>query len=194
MESIRNAEQAKAETAARLKEAEARLDGKVKEAVAAVRKKDQEEIRQLEQESRDLAALLRKAQEDYAEKLAAKDAEFAARISAARSGQVVPLTSAEVQNRDRAARLFADGAAAYLSRRYAAAERALEEATRLNPDDARYWYFLGMAQFDQGKPAETAFKRGAELEVRGQPYARIVSNSLEHVYGPAKQAVQTRRP
>jgi tetratricopeptide (TPR) repeat protein len=155
----------------------------VKDAVAALSAKNDA-----------LAAELQRAQDDFKQRLAAKDEETARLLADARAGRAVAMTSSENRARDQARSLFTAGMSAYSSRRFDAAEAAFEQATRVDGTDALMWYFLGLAQFQQGKVPDAAFRKGGELEARGLPNSRVVGDSLEGVYGPARKALSAFRP
>ena len=174
--------------------AKAETDAKVKEAVAAARTESGKTVSDLTAKADALAAELQRTQADFKQRLAAKDEETARLMADARAGRVVAMTSTELRARDRAADLFAAGVTAYIAGRHSAAEAALDEATKLDGTDARVWYFLGLAQFAQGKPADAAFRKGGELEARGLPNGREVGLALEGVYGPARKALSAFRP
>lgn len=174
--------------------ARAEADTKVKEAVAAARTESGKTIADLTAKADALTGELQRTQADFRQRLAAKDEETARLLADARAGRVVAVTSSELRARDRAAELFALGVNAYASGRLPAAEAALDEATRLDGTDARVWYFLGLARFAQGKPADAAFRKGGELETRGLPNSRDVGLALEGVFGPARAALSAHRP
>jgi len=95
---------------------------------------------------------------------------------------------------DRAERAFVLGQRLYFTGEYFEAEKAFHDAVRCDHADARHWYFLGLAQFAQGKSADAAFKKGGELEARGLPNSREVGLALEGINGPGRKALQSHRP
>ena len=117
-------------------------------------------------------------------------------VTDARSGNIVPLSTPEIVAADRADATFGTGLELYFAGRYADAERVFRSATAVAPNDARYWYFLGLSQYLQGNAtaAEPSFKKGAELESRYQPSVRAITAALERVQGPARQALAKYRP
>ena len=57
--------------------------------------------------------------------------------------------------------------------------------------DARYYYFLGLAQLMQGdRDAYEDFDQGARLEQQNRPPRAAVSAALERVQGRASRAAQ----
>ena len=83
----------------------------------------------------------------------------------------------------------------YLSGRSADAETLFVKATEIDPNDARSWYFLGLARLSGGKrDADTAFRRGADLEARGLTSPELIGTALERVQGPARQVLTAYRP
>lgn len=160
------------------------LAAKIK-AEQAARDADQDKFQ------KDLAA----EAEKFKKALAAKEEQFAAVLAQARAGGAVPLSTGEKVGRDRAAKAFGDGFVAYDAGRFADAEAAFLAATKDDPNDARYWYFLGLARWAAGvSTAEEAFKKGADLEARNKPAAPVVSASLERIQGPARRVLAAHRP
>lgn len=82
------------------------------------------------------------------------------------------------------------------SDRFADAEIEFLAAIRVNPQDARYWYYLGLSRYLQGKldQAEADFQTGAKLERRGLPATRQINASLERVQGPLRRTLNSYRP
>ncbi|MEO2090113.1 MAG: hypothetical protein ABGY75_11525, partial [Gemmataceae bacterium] len=107
----------------------------------------------------------------YEQRLADQANQYAARLAEARAGGVVQVTSVETAAAERAAKSYADGLTAFNAGRYADAERLFA--------DARYWYFLGLTQYLQGRSADAAFRKGAELEARQKPGTKAVSEAFE---------------
>jgi hypothetical protein len=164
-----------------------RLDTEVKKATDAA---TADARRKLDE----LAAALTRTRQDYEARLAAKDEEHRRQLTDARAGMLTPLTSAEVAARERAAHTYDAGVELFFARRYAEAEAALARATDDNPTDARYWYYLGLARYAQGKPAGEELKKGAELEARNQPARRTVNRDLERLPGAYRQLLSQFRP
>jgi hypothetical protein len=84
----------------------------------------------------------------------------------------------------------------YNSHLFPQAEKEFFEAVRYNDQDARYWYYLGLARLMQGKRTEAAdsFEAGSLLERQNKPNAAAVSLSLERVQGPIRQTLNSYRP
>jgi tetratricopeptide (TPR) repeat protein len=91
---------------------------------------------------------------------------------------------------------FGEGLRYYNSHLYPQAEREFFEAVRYNDQDARYWYYLGLARLLQGKQAEAGedFRSGSLLERQNKPTPAAVSFSLERVQGPLRQTLNAYRP
>jgi hypothetical protein len=119
------------------------------------------------------------AAKQYEQKLADQANQYAARLAEARAGGVVQVTSVETAAAERAAKSYAAGLTAFDAGRYADAERLFAAATAAHPADARYWYFLGLTQYLQGRSADAAFRKGAELEARQKPGTKAVSEAFE---------------
>ncbi len=104
---------------------------------------------------------------------------------------------APVEEPDRlgADRCFNLGVAQYVARSYAEAEESLALAVRHHRDDARHWYYLGLAQLARGKPhlAADSFRQGARLEKRGLPQTADVVRSLERVQGEPRRVLNSYR-
>jgi hypothetical protein len=108
---------------------------------------------------------------------------------------LTPLTTAEVAARERASQEFDAGVRLFFDGRYAEAEAMLERATRNDAADARYWYYLGLAQALQRKPAYAeSLKKGADLEARNQPGRRALNDALEPLPGAYRQWLARFRP
>jgi hypothetical protein len=132
----------------------------------------------------------------YEARLTAQAEEFRQQLTAARAGLLVAATDAERLAADRSIKLFGQGAEAYYAGRYADAVTLLGEATKVNPSDARSWYFLGLAHWASGNKdaANEAFKSGGQWESRSGPAARSVGSALERIQGPARMALDAFRP
>ena len=140
------------------------------------------------------ADALKKAEAAFAAKLAAKEEDHRRQLADARSGVLTPLTTAEVAAKERASQEFDTGVRLFLANRYAEAEAVLERATRNDAADARYWYYLGLAQRLQRKPYEESLKKGADLEARNQPGRRALNDALESLPGSYRQWLARYRP
>ena len=94
-------------------------------------------------------------------------------------------------------RQFGKGKQLVLAGKFDIAEETLTSAIKYagSDVDARFHYFLGLAQLGQAdeKTAERNFLRALELERRSQPSARDVSRSLEEVQGPARESIDALR-
>lgn len=149
---------------------------------------------ELARHEKERADALRKAEAEFAAKLAAKEEEHRRQLADVRTGVATPLTTAEVAARDRASQEYDAGVRLFFASRYAEAEAMLDRATRNDATDARYWYYLGLAQALQRKPAEEALKKGAELEARNQPGRRALNDALEPLPGTYRQWLSRFRP
>jgi len=98
-----------------------------------------------------------------------------------------------------AEQVYAQGLENFWAGRYADAERDFGLAVRTagtTGRDARYFYFLGLAQLGQGKrdEAQATFRQGGRLERDHRPSSRVVSNALERIQGQLRRTVDTYRP
>lgn len=126
-------------------------------------------------------------------KLKSLEADFAVKLAEARAG-VVKLVPAEMEADEKASRSYATGLTAYRGGKYADAQTAFAAATDINPADARYWYYLGLARTQTGTTgAEDAFKKGAEMEARNKPGTRFIDAALERLSFTDKQRVNKYR-
>jgi hypothetical protein len=132
----------------------------------------------------------------FDQKLADQTAQFNTRLTEAKSGATIRVTSAESAQIEKAARSYATGLSAFEAGRLSDAEAMFAAAATSNSGDARYWYFLGLSRYVQGKAAdaEAAFKKGAELEARGKPNSRLVSESFERLPLSLRGVVKVFRP
>jgi tetratricopeptide (TPR) repeat protein len=96
---------------------------------------------------------------------------------------------------------YATGLGSYWSGRYADAEREFSEAISFAGKagaDARYYYYLGLAQLAQGQDRRDAalesFRRGSLLEKLSLPPSGAVSEALERVQGTARRLLNRERP
>jgi tetratricopeptide (TPR) repeat protein len=91
-------------------------------------------------------------------------------------------------------RLYYIGRRAYLVGNYREAEETLQAALKEN-EDARYYYYLGLAQNCQGKEkdAEASFRFGARLEASGVTTRRDIALALEPIQGPLRVRLNTLR-
>jgi hypothetical protein len=90
---------------------------------------------------------------------------------------------------------YARGIDLYESSRYSEAEVELYRAVERDEEDARYHYFLGLAQQAQGKrePAARSFRRGAQLEQGHQPSPVFVALALTRAKKDGLQVLNTYR-
>lgn len=189
-------ESAIAKLTAEIKAAKDGTTAEVEKALAAAAKsydakldsRDREIAKILDEKAKDTAAFERK--------LAAQAEEFRQQISAARAGMILAATDTERVAAERSSRLFGIGSDAYFDGRFADAVTALTDATKINPSDARSWYYLGLAKWATGDRtgATEAFKTGGQWESRSAASSRTVNGSLERVQGPARNALDTYRP
>lgn len=87
---------------------------------------------------------------------------------------------------------FGKGLHLYWSREYAQAEAQFKKAVEFDGLDARYRYFLGLAQLAQKTTikrdaAHYSFEQGARLEAQELPTSVEVNASLERIQGPLRQ-------
>jgi tetratricopeptide (TPR) repeat protein len=98
-----------------------------------------------------------------------------------------------------AEQMYARGLANFWAGQYQAAEGDFAQAVRTagsTGQDARYYYFLGLAQLGQGKrdDALSMFRQAARLERDNRPSSRVVSSALERIQGQLRRTVDTFRP
>jgi hypothetical protein len=102
--------------------------------------------------------------------------------------------SQSVANPQAAERRYATGLRLLYSGRYAAAEKELLAAVEQDGQDARYYYFLGLARHYQGKRnAFEDFEQAARLEQQGQPSREAVDSALERVQGSPRRPIDSAR-
>ena len=91
---------------------------------------------------------------------------------------------------------FAVAYTRFFQGRYAEAESEFKQAIEAFAADARYYYFLGLAQYQQGKTkaAEESLRQGAELERMGRTSPMDISLALERIQGPLRRYVYQFRP
>jgi hypothetical protein len=89
---------------------------------------------------------------------------------------------------------YAVGLTRFFAEDYEQAEKELIEAIRHYNQDARYFYFLGLARWQQGKrEAREDFDQGAWLERQGLPSAAAVNQALERIQGPTRRLLNEAR-
>ena len=184
--------EADAKVAATIKKAEADLLAAKKETEAAkleTETKVATAVADAKQRLADAEMAALKLAQQRQEESKLLQAEFTRQLSEVRQGGTVQITPAEVLTEDRAARDYNSGVSAYQFRNYTGALAALESAVKLNPADARYWYYLGLTQWELGKhdEARAAFKKGYDLESRNKPNAALVGEALERIQGTARR-------
>jgi hypothetical protein len=191
-----DAERAKLDAEAAMKKSAADLAAAKKALADAEATARQAAFAEAADREKDLRAKLAAALAARDQDLAAQAARHDQVVATMRSGGKVVASAGERAARDRAAKAYADGVQLYRDGRPTEAEAMLMAATRDDPNDARYWYFLGLTRWARGNKAsaDAAFKHGAELEARGLPTAGGVGASLEWVQGPARQALAAFRP
>jgi hypothetical protein len=101
-----------------------------------------------------------------------------------------------------AERHFGEGMHFYWSKQHAEAERHFQQAIKYYDKDARYQYYLGLAQYAQATQAKRdaayySFEQGARLEARTiatNPLAvRDINASLERIQGELRQRLNSFR-
>jgi hypothetical protein len=97
-----------------------------------------------------------------------------------------------------AERFFGLGLHDYWERRYAEAEARFKQAVAHYDQDARYQYFLGLAQLAQRTQikrdaAYYSFEKGARLEAAARPSIAEINGSLERVQGDLRQLLNSFR-
>jgi TolA-binding protein len=94
-----------------------------------------------------------------------------------------------------AEKFYADGLNFYFDRDYAAAERAFATAVENDSQDARYYYFLGLARLalNDRRRALEDLDQGAMLEAMNKPAPAVVSAALERVQGPVRRVLNDAR-
>jgi TolA-binding protein len=93
---------------------------------------------------------------------------------------------------------FAFGLQHYWSKRYPEAEAQFKQALDFYNQDARYSYFLGLAQLAQKTKLKRdqglfSLEKGAQLEAVGRPSITEINLSLERVQGDLRQLVNSYR-
>jgi hypothetical protein len=97
-----------------------------------------------------------------------------------------------------AERQFGQGLHYYWNKRYAKAEENFKAAVGFFKEDARYYYFLGLARYHQKgqlkrDAAVFALEQGARMEADNHPSASEVNLSLERVQGNLRRFVDQFR-
>jgi tetratricopeptide (TPR) repeat protein len=107
-----------------------------------------------------------------------------------------PVKFAEPTGEGRSAyQAYTQGLTLYREGRYEEAERFLTQAVRGDSQDARYEYFLGLAELALGKAelADGSFRRGAMLERENRPSHVFVLVALDTVGGEARRQLDRYR-
>ena len=164
------------------------LDAKVAVAVEKATVDARRMVAEVEAEK--LALIQRAKAESAAQQLA-----FSQQIAEARQGGAVQITPVEVLTQDRAARDYNAGVIAYQARDFSKSLVSLESAVKLDAVDARYWYYLGLTQWELGQTNESqvSFKKGSDLEGRNKPNAALVGDALERIQGNARKELNRYR-
>jgi len=189
------AESAKVEAEAKVLAAKKETDTAKKETdakvLAAVDKATAEAKKSLADADAEKRTLTAKQKADAA----ALQTVHAQQLAEARQGGAIQITPTEVLNQDRAARDYHAGVQAFQAKKYGAASAALESAVKLDPADARYWYYLGLTLRELGSATEAgaAFRKGSDLEARGKPNANLVGDALERIQGEAREELNKVR-
>jgi tetratricopeptide (TPR) repeat protein len=108
--------------------------------------------------------------------------------------------SDEDQNPVLAFKHYDTGRGLYREGRFADAEKEFLEASTHYKDDARFFYYLGLARLRQGTRAKIGaakldFEDAAKLEMKHWPESRDdVDFALESIQGPARKVVDRYRP
>src|SRR5262249_33846121 len=91
---------------------------------------------------------------------------------------------------------YAEGRLRFFACDFASAESLFQEAVRLNNEDARHFYFLGLARMLQGQlgGASQALKIGPSLKAKNKPNPRLINNSLERIQGVPRANIELYRP
>jgi tetratricopeptide (TPR) repeat protein len=117
-----------------------------------------------------------------------------------RPDQPVRLAQAStISNSDLAEEHYGAGLTYYWSGNYREASkefaRAIREAGAYD-QDARFFYYFGLAQFQQGdtKDAADAFRRAVVLEQQNRPTSAAVNKTLERIQGEPRRYLDTFRP
>ena len=185
---LKAAESARIEAEANVLAAKKETDAKV---LAAVDRATAEAKKSLADADAEKLALAAKQKSDAT----ALQTAHAQQLAEARQGGAIQITPAEVLNQDRAAREYHAGVQAFQGKKYGAASAALESAVKLDPADARYWYYLGLTLWELGRATEAraAFQKGSDLEARGKPNADLVGDALERIQGEARRELNLVR-
>ncbi len=94
----------------------------------------------------------------------------------------------------KADRFYLTGREQYNDRNWAGAEKSFRAAVEAYDQDARYYYFLGLARLAQGeKDTASLFRKGAKLESENRPKSVIIDRDLETVQGVPRRILDEAR-
>jgi hypothetical protein len=88
--------------------------------------------------------------------------------------------------------LFWQGYSLYWKQEYGEAREYLVAATRLNGEDARFWYYRALTEVALGNDsaADGALNRAVTLHHQGLPRTDVIGRSLERVQGPTRMMLR----
>jgi hypothetical protein len=94
-----------------------------------------------------------------------------------------------------AEKYYSAGLTHFWSRDYASAEKDFATAAKFYPDDARFFYYLGLSYWQEGKRTEAsdAFQKGNALELRSRPSSPVINATFERIQGAARKALDQER-
>jgi hypothetical protein len=176
------------------KDAPAKMAAAIKDTESKLKKDYDAKLAQATDEARIAKSAAEREKRLADDRIAAIVDETAAKIAAARAGAAITLSDAERDKADQAAKLYGQGLDAMAEANLAMAEQRFSDAIAKNGNDARYWYFLGVAKARQGKDSTADFAKGAELEARGLPAVGLVSSDLNIVQGAIRRQIENARP
>jgi hypothetical protein len=89
---------------------------------------------------------------------------------------------------------YSAGLRRYFARDYEQAEKEFRAAVNNDSQDARYFYFLGLARWARGdREASRDFEQAVRLEQQNRPSREAVAAALERVQGPMRRVVNEIR-
>lgn len=94
-----------------------------------------------------------------------------------------------------AEKYYSTGLTHFWSSEYAAAEKDFATAIRFYNDDARFFYYLGLSCWQEGKQTEAieAFQKGNALELQSRPSSPMINATFERIQGAARKALDRER-